>query len=132
MIAATCLAAMIFFEARGESIEGQMAVGEVAINRMESPRWPNDICAVTQQRKQFSYTHDGLSDDPKKHINNSIDAEAFEVAKIIAKELLTGKGRIGLTSTHYHTVDVAPYWSQTYPKDGRIGRHYFYTAPKYK
>ena len=130
MIAATCLAAMIFFEARGESLEGQMAVGEVAINRMESPRWPNDICAVVMQKKQFSYTHDGLSDNPERHINNSIDAQAFEVAKIIAKELLTGKGRIGLTSTHFHTVEVAPYWSHIFQRDGRIGRHYFYTDTK--
>ena len=74
MIAATCLAALIFFEARGESLEGQIAVGEVAINRVESPRWPNDICAVVMQKKQFSYTHDGLSDNPERHINNSIDA----------------------------------------------------------
>ena len=130
MIAATCLAALIFFEARGESLEGQIAVGEVAINRMESPRWPNDICAVTKQRKQFSYTHDGLSDNPEKHINNSIDAEAFEVAKIIARELLTEGKMIGLTSTHYHTVDVAPYWSHIFQRDGRIGRHYFYTDTK--
>ena len=130
MIAVTCLAALIFFEARGESIEGQIAVGEVAINRMESPRWPDDICAVAMQKRQFSYTHDGLSDDPRKHINNSIDAEAFEVAKIIAKKLLTEGKMIGLTSTHYHTVDVAPYWSHIFQRDGRLGRHYFYTDTK--
>tara|TARA_R110000772_G_scaffold19138_1_gene53679 strand:+ start:617 stop:1009 length:393 start_codon:yes stop_codon:yes gene_type:complete len=130
MIAATCLAALIFFEARGESLEGQIAVGEVAINRVESPRWPNDMCAVTKQRKQFSYTHDGLSDNPERHVNNSIDAEAFEIAKIIARELLTEGKRLGLTSTHYHTVDVAPYWSHIFQRDGRLGRHYFYTDTK--
>jgi len=128
MIGVTCLAALIFFEARGEPIEGQSAVGQVAINRMENPRWPNDICAVANQNKQFSYTHDGLSDNPEKHIHNNIDAEAYEIAKIIAKELLVDGYRMGITSTHYHTVDVAPYWSHIYAKDGRIGRHYFYTA----
>ncbi len=123
-----CLAALIFFEARGESLEGQFAVGQVAINRMESPRWPDDICQVANQNKQFSYTHDGLSDNPERHINNRVDAEAYETAKIIAKELLVDGYRMGLTSTHYHTVDVTPYWSRIYPRDGRIGRHYFYTA----
>ena len=123
-----CLAALVFFEARGESLEGQYAVGQVAINRVASPRWPNDICRVANQNKQFSYTHDGLSDNPEKHINNNIDAEAYEIAKIIAKDLLVGGFNMGLTSTHYHTVNVAPYWSHIYARDGRIGRHYFYTA----
>lgn len=132
MIAVTCLAALIFFEARGEPVEGQLAVGQVAINRVESPRWPDDMCAVANQRKQFSYTHDGLSDNPERHINNSRDAEALVVARKIATELLVEGKRLGLTSTHYHTVDVSPYWSRTYPLDGRIGRHLFYTAPANK
>tara|TARA_B110000093_G_scaffold149755_1_gene163405 strand:+ start:1676 stop:2125 length:450 start_codon:yes stop_codon:yes gene_type:complete len=129
MIAVTCLAALIFFEARGESLDGQLAVGQVAMNRMESPRWPNDMCAVANQSKQFSYTHDGLSDNPERHINNSRDAKALVIAREIAEEFLIKGVRFGLTSTHYHTVDVSPYWSRTYALDGRIGRHLFYTAP---
>ena len=132
MIEVTCLAALIFFEARGEPLDGQFAVGQVAMNRVASPRWPSDICSVANQNRQFSYTHDGLSDDPEKHIYNSIDAEAYEIAKIIAKELLSDGFNMSITSTHFHTVSVAPYWSHTshtYARDGMIGRHVFYTAP---
>ena len=120
----------MYFEARGEGPTAMMAVGEVAINRLENPRWPNDICEVAHQPRQFSYTHDGLSDDPKQHINNSIDAQAYEIAKVIAKELLIDGSRLGLSSTHFHTRDVAPYWSHIYERDGMIGRHVFYTAKK--
>ena len=49
-----CLAAAVFFESRSEPLEGQRAVAEVVMTRVESPRWPDEICAVVFQRKQFS------------------------------------------------------------------------------
>ena len=60
-----CLAEAIYFEARGEPVEGQFAVAEVILNRVESPKFPNSICKVVRQgtgRKhacQFSYNCDG-------------------------------------------------------------------------
>jgi spore germination cell wall hydrolase CwlJ-like protein len=52
---AACLALAIYFEARGEPIEGQRAVGHVLVNRTRSPRYPTTICAVLFQRGQFSF-----------------------------------------------------------------------------
>lgn len=48
------MAAIIWCEARGESYEGQLAVGTVVMNRVESPRFPNTIQDVISQSGQFS------------------------------------------------------------------------------
>ena len=68
-----CLIAVIFFESRDQPIEGQFAVGDVVMNRVESTRFPNNICDVVYQKKQFSFTHDGMSDNPLKYLNNDLE-----------------------------------------------------------
>ncbi|MEY2909484.1 MAG: hypothetical protein RLZZ602_2007, partial [Pseudomonadota bacterium] len=45
----TCLAVAIYFEARGESIDGQMLVAETIINRVADERWPDTVCEVVKQ-----------------------------------------------------------------------------------
>ena len=55
-----CLAAAIFFEARDQPLDGMMGVADVVMNRVESDRWPDDVCSVVYQSRQFSFTHDGL------------------------------------------------------------------------
>jgi spore germination cell wall hydrolase CwlJ-like protein len=62
-----CLAAAIFFEARDQPIDGQRAVADVVMNRVESNRWPDGICGVVFQDYQFSFTHDGMSDNYRKY-----------------------------------------------------------------
>ena len=127
-----CMAAAIFFEARSEKIlDGQYAVAEVVMNRVESPRWPDDICGVVFQPKQFSFTHDGKSDKYWIYNTNVGDRQAIDIAETIAKSVIKGD-RVGLTSTHYHTTYVSPYWAKKYHLDGRIGTHLFYTAPEGK
>jgi spore germination cell wall hydrolase CwlJ-like protein len=122
-----CLVAAIFFEARDQPLEGQFAVAEVVKNRVDSPRWPNDYCGVVYQKKQFSFTHDGMSDNPLKYLTNNLEKKAYEIAKQVAIDVDMGKG-IGLQSTHYHRKDIKPYWTKHYLKDGTIGEHTFYTA----
>ena len=68
-----CLIAVVFFEARDQPVQGQFAVAEVVMNRVESDRWPNGICEVVFQNKQFSFTHDGKSDNPLKYLHNDIE-----------------------------------------------------------
>ena len=123
-----CLAAAIFFEARDQPLSGQQAVAGVVMNRVESPRFPDTVCEVVFQRKQFSFTHDGLSDDYTKHTGNVFDRQAIDIAETIAKSTLKGD-TLGGSSTHYHTTSVNPYWASEYDIDGRIGDHIFYSAP---
>lgn len=122
-----CLSVAIYFEARGEPIDGQKAVAEVVMNRVEDGRYPDTICGVVFQKNQFSFTEDGKPDRlPKK------PTRASKRAKKVAQEVLEGD-TIGITSTHYHTVSVSPYWKGYFDLDGKIGNHIFYTNnTKYK
>jgi spore germination cell wall hydrolase CwlJ-like protein len=52
-----CLAGAIYFEARNESLEGQLAVGRVIVARTHSRRFPASYCGVVYQPAQFSFIH---------------------------------------------------------------------------
>jgi len=127
-----CLAVAIFFEARSEPVGGQFAVAEVVINRVNDTRWPDNICDVVFQPKQFSFTHDGKSDNIDYYARgNPIEQRAAKKAREIAYEVLSSN-HVELTSTHYHSIKVSPTWAKHYKLDGRIGNHVFYTAPQGK
>ena len=121
----TCLAVAIFFEARGEPYQGKEAVANVIINRMLDKRYPNSVCGVVNEPYAFSYTHDGLSDDPTEHTGHQ-DKVAWEESQKIAREALSGS-TLGITSTHYHTIKVFPSWAKHYRLDGKVGGHLLYT-----
>lgn len=124
-----CLAAGIYFEARGESVKGQAAVAQVILNRVRNPTYPNTVCGVVYQndnwrnRCQFSFACDGIKDRVRspKHWN---------VAEEIA--LATTAGKIWLkevgSSTHYHATYVRPPWAKRMRKVGKIGLHIFYVT----
>ena len=123
-----CLAAAIFFEARSEPIFAQHMVAEVILNRVEHSSFPDDVCSVVYEDKQFSFTHDGKSDDPEVH-TSEIDRRAYNKAVEIASMFLDGY-EVGSSSTHYHTTSVKPSWSKVYKRDGMAGDHIFYTCSK--
>ena len=56
-----CGAQNAYFESQGEPDLGMVAVSQVVINRVKDKRWPNTVCEVVWQNKQFSWTHDGKS-----------------------------------------------------------------------
>jgi len=124
-----CLSEALYFEARGESLIGQIAVAEVILNRVDSPDYPDTVCGVITQGVgsgracQFSYKCDGRSDRPGSR-------ELFEDLGRVARVMLDGKPRI-LTgkATHYHTLRVSPRWSRRLVRTARIGDHLFYRAP---
>ncbi|MYB35258.1 MAG: cell wall hydrolase [Gammaproteobacteria bacterium] len=116
-----CLALNIYHEARGESISGQKAIASVIMNRVRSQRYPDSICEVVWQPKQFSWTiaHE------KYHAVT--DPRAWKVALIIAQRTLAGYeyARVG-EATHYHASSVAPYWAAYGNFVVKIGDHIFY------
>ena len=121
-----CLTEALYFEARGEDLKGLYAVGEVILNRVEDPRFPDSVCDVVYQgtgRKyacQFTYTCDGLPETVH-------DQRAWNRVGKVARILLDGAPR-DLTegATHYHTASVAPDWSRVFPRTTTIGYHHFY------
>ena len=124
-----CLAGAIYFEARGEPLDGQIAVAEVIQNRVEDPRWPDTTCGVVKENRypgtlhrcQFSFYCNGRPEQVR-------DWAAWHRAKEIAEGVLDGSLRLGVEATHYHTLDVAPFWSDHYTNIGVIGHHTFYVA----
>lgn len=132
MIGLECLAVAIFFEGRDQPLMGQYAIAEVVMNRVEDQRWPNTICGVVFQDRQFSFTHDGKSDKIESYtLNNPIEWRAAVTARAVALHVYDGWDTI-MPSTHYHSLSVKPSWAKQYTYDGRIGDHVFYTAPNGK
>jgi len=125
MSAILCLATAIFFEARSEGVTGKEAVANVIINRVQDERYPDTVCGVVNEPRAFSYTHDGRHDDPRRHTAPQ-DQSAWATSQKVAKDALRGN-LMGITSTHYHTNDVLPFWASEYSIDGVVGNHIFYT-----
>lgn len=78
--AVRCLAGAIYFESKGESLAGQLAVAEVVLNRTESGRFPTDVCGVVKQRGQFSFVRNGAI--PAISEANASYRRAIAVAKV--------------------------------------------------
>ena len=124
-----CLAEAIYFEARGEEIEGQYAVGEVIINRVLSKEFPNSICGVISEGVgrlngcQFSYNCDGK-------LETISEKKIYERILKLSKILLEPSARF-LTdgATFYHSKLVSPSWSKKFKKTKEIGNHVFYKLP---
>lgn len=119
-----CLTEALYFESRGEKVEGQFAVAEVILNRVDSPAYPNTICGVIDQGNargcQFSYNCDGKPELIR-------DDLAADLAARIARVMIDGAPRL-LTegATHFHTDAVNPRWSNVFEQTASIGRHMFY------
>lgn len=121
-----CLAEALYFEARGESPLGQVAVAEVILNRVDDGGYPGSVCGVVRQGHdsegpcQFSFYCDGKPE----HIGNR---EVFERVGKIAWLMLEGKPRI-LTgkATHFHAASVNPSWARRMVRTAQIGDHIFY------
>ena len=121
-----CLATAIYFEARGEPERGQIAVSQVILNRVRSPKFPHTICGVVyqgQHRKgcQFSFTCDGHSDNPR-------NKDQWASAQDLAQSFMSGEHwlpEVGY-STFYHANYVRPRWARRMNRIDKIGRHIFY------
>ena len=124
--AATCLALNIFFEGRGEDLMGKVAIAEVTINRVESPKHPDNICAGVWDKKQFSWTHDGKHDDPTR-FKAKVDRIAWKDSQLIAQMVIDNEISLDVKgATHYHADYVEPYWAKHHTMLFKLGTHIFY------
>lgn len=119
-----CIALAVYHEARGEPLEGQLAVAEVILRRVQASRWPDDPCAVVFQDYQFSWTMAGdLTPDDERAYN-----QALGVA-MAAKILPTGEGAVTRCADHFHSrMERLPRFAQTYRLERQIGGHWFYCS----
>jgi spore germination cell wall hydrolase CwlJ-like protein len=126
-----CLANAVYFESRGESVRGQIAVAQVVMNRVFSGYYPGDVCGVVYQNAhrrlacQFTFACDRIPDVVT-------EPEPWARAKRIAQATLDGKvwlPDVG-KATHYHAYWVRPRWVREMRKLQKIGVHTFY-RPRY-
>ncbi|MBV7410767.1 cell wall hydrolase [Maritimibacter sp. DP1N21-5] len=121
-----CLTQALYFEARGEGFEGVVGVAEVILNRVESPRFPDSVCAVVNQGTgqqnacQFSFACDGRPE----HVS---ETRTYEHLGKIARAMIDGAPRMFTGgATYFHTTGVNPRWALTLDQTTQIGDHKFY------
>jgi spore germination cell wall hydrolase CwlJ-like protein len=123
-----CLAINIYREAGYESFEGKVAVGQVTMNRVKDPNFPNDVCGVVYQKTtavrticQFSWYCDST------HRNRPVNQAAYTESYEVAKKVLLENFRLDVlkNALYYHADYVNPQWRLE--KIGKIGQHIFYS-----
>ncbi|HEX9965434.1 MAG TPA: cell wall hydrolase [Allosphingosinicella sp.] len=117
-----CLANAVYFEARSEPIEGQLAVAEVVLNRAASGRYPTDLCAVITQKAQFSFIRRGRF--PAADRGSQAWKKAVAIASIARQKLA---GNLPSSVLWYHATYVSPSWGKRLTKQTQIGLHIFYS-----
>ena len=122
MLSVLCLALTIYHEARSEPLLGQKLVAQVVLNRVHSSRYPDTVCEVVKERKQFSFvTHKGYAPIPS-------EKRAWQVAYDLAYNALdTHKpSRV----MYYHKTSISVKWAANLQKHLVVGDHVFYTDRK--
>ena len=114
-----CLAGAIYFEARGESLEGQLAVGRVIVNRAESDRFPASYCGVVYQNSQFSFVRGNrMPSIPES-------SESWRRALAVARIAVDGSWKSPAGGAlFFHATHVSPGWRLT--RLARVDNHVFY------
>ncbi|MBX7487330.1 cell wall hydrolase [Qipengyuania sp. GH25] len=116
-----CLAGAVYFEARGEPLEGQLAVAQVIVNRAEDRRFPSSYCGVVYQRSQFSFVKGGRM--PKVRTGSAAWKRAKAIARIAHRGLWDSKAGDAL---FFHANYVRPRWSHRKVALATIDTHVFY------
>ncbi len=111
-----CLATAVYFESRGEPLEGQLAVAQSILNRVDSGRYADTICAVIKQPGQFAF---GRARAPR----STDDWRTAVAVARIARDNLWPEMAQGAMS--FHASRVSPGWPRR-DRIARIGNHIFY------
>ena len=142
-----CLAKNVYYESKGEDIQGQFAVASVTVNRTKDPRFPDSVCEVVKQSViikgtntrvcAFSWYCEG---DKKKDLLlrnrdgtvNQHAIEQFQVASIVAIKVLSGSVPDNTNgATHFYNPSIAqPAWASQLKKTARYGNHDFHRLPR--
>lgn len=107
-----CLASTLYHEARGEPYIGKLWVAAVVLNRVKSAHYPNTVCGVVYDPRQFNWTQ-----HPHTYDDSHYD---------LAQSILSSKVVLPNTkATHFHNLSVNPNWKHLVPVK-TIKNHVFY------
>ncbi|UUY01220.1 cell wall hydrolase [Sphingomonas sp. J315] len=114
-----CLAIGVYYESKGEPLEGQLAVAEVILNRAKSGRFPASVCGVLTQRGQFSFVRGGRLVQPPA------GARAWKTALAVAQVARDDAWDSSVSNAlFFHARYVSPGWRRA--RVGSVGNHIFY------
>jgi N-acetylmuramoyl-L-alanine amidase len=124
-----CLAENVYFEARGEPLQGQYAVAEVTLNRTRSRYFPHTVCEVVHEKRwdrirgrfvaHFSWTEIGVHSQPA--------GPAWDQAMSVAKGAYDSTySPVVPGALFYHATRIHPDWAETQRVITTIGKHVFY------
>ena len=120
---ANCIAVAVYHEARGESLEGQLAVAKVIMNRASSGKYPANWCGVVKQPWQFSFVRHG--EFPSVDVSSDAWRKAVGVTRLAVANAVPSVPKDCLW---YHANYVAPRWSNNLQRVEQIGAHIFYRS----
>lgn len=122
---AHCIAVAVYHEARGESLEGQLAVARVIMNRAASGKYPSSWCGTVKQPWQFSFVNPRTGEYPSINESSAAWSRALGVTRLaIANAVPT----LSTDVLWYHADYVAPSWGRRLARAQKIGTHIFYRA----
>ena len=122
-----CLATTVYLEARSEPLNGQLAVAEVALRRLDRGRWGNTVCKVVTSPHQFATTT-----TPGSFEITNLEAfnKAWQVAGMSIQNCqlpLAQRRMVVPRADHFATTAISPAWSRNRPSV-TIGEHAFYAV----
>lgn len=118
------IARAVYWEARGEPFEGQVAVAHVILNRVSAPYWNEGVITVIHTKCHFEYLCiEGLMDKPK-------NKKSWEMAKMVAEGVLFGYYDDNTGGANHYLnkkkLKRLPRWAIVYRETKTIGNHTFY------
>jgi hypothetical protein len=122
---ANCIAVAVYHEARGEALEGQLAVAKVIMNRAASGKYPSSWCGTVKQPWQFSFVN------PRTGVMPGVDEASASWRKALGITRLAVANAVpslGNDVLWYHADYVAPSWGRRLSMVQKIGTHIFYRA----
>ena len=122
---ANCIAVAVYHEARGESVEGQMAVARVIMNRAASGKYPSTWCGTVKQPWQFSFVNPRTGQYPAVDMNSASWRRALGVTRLAVSNAVES---LPSDCLWYHADYVAPSWGRRLTRVEKIGAHIFYRA----
>ncbi len=116
---ARCLASAVFYESRSETLEGQLAVARVIINRAKSERFRPTLCGVVAQPGQFSFVRGGVV--PQPNVDHPQWKRAVAISHIALND---GWDSAAEGALYFHARRVKTAWAR--PRAAVIDNHIFY------
>ncbi len=122
---ANCMAVAIYHEARGESLEGQLAVARVIMNRAASGKYPPSWCGTVKQPWQFSFVNPRTGEMPGVNASSAAWRKAQAITRLAIANVVPSLSNDVLW---YHADYVAPSWGRRLNRVSKIGTHIFYRS----